>query len=383
MTKFAILSISLLLTSSNAINGALPQIKNTLDISQTQVETLSTIPAISVTIFTLLSSFIVNKLKLGMKNTVVVGLSLAGIGGILPAFIDSYTMMLVSRVLLGAGFGMYNSLAITIINRVYENNKGIETNLLGIRGSMEPLGQAILTVLAGFLLYIGWRYSFAIYLFAFPIAILFFMSVTNVKSDSEKATTNNVEKMNPFVYLWVLFAVLLNSNLNAVIVRFPSIATSYFGDNFNASNYLAIIPLIAIITGFFFGVIYKRLGYKTLYLGLTVQILSNLLISLSNGNFGLLLSGVLLCNIAGTWCYPYIFTILGKITPKSTQTFANSLIIVGLNLGIFLVPYTLNIFQKISPKSDLSAPFLVYAVILIGLMIVIPISRSRKKNYNK
>lgn len=380
MTKFAVLSISLLLISSNSINGALPQIKSALDISQTQVETLSTISAVSVTIFVLFSNWIVN--KFGMKRTIVIGLILSGIGGVLPAFIDSYIMMLISRVIMGAGFGIYNSLAVTIINRIYENNKGTEATLLGIRGSMEQIGQAALTFLAGLLLNIGWRYSFIIYLAAFPIAILFAVFVPDVKTDVERADSNSSEKMNPAVYLWMLFAILINSNANAVSVRFPSLATSYFGDDFNASNYLAIIPLIAIISGFVFGTIYRRLGSKTLYLGVTVLIASNLLISLSDGNFGLMLLGVLLSSVPGTWCLPYIFAILGKITPKSTQTFANSLIFVGTNLGLFFVPYILNIFQKISPNNDLSAPFLIYAIVLIALMFVMFIINRRKKHAN-
>lgn len=381
ITKFSILSISLLLISSNSINGALPQIKNALEISQTQVETLSTISAISVTIFVLFSNLIVN--KLGMKRTIVMGLVLSGVGGILPAFIDSYIWMLISRVIMGAGFGIYNSLAVTIINRIYGNNKGTEATLLGIRGSMEQIGQAVLTFLAGLLLNIGWRYSFIIYLAAFPIAILFAIFVPDVKTDSEKADRNSSEKLNPAVYLWTLFAILINSNANAVSVRFPSLATSYFGDNFNASNYLAIIPLIAIISGFIFGAIYRRLGSKTLYLGITVLIISNLLISLSSGNFGLMLLGVLLSSVPGTWCLPYIFAILGKVTPKSTQTFANSLIFVGCNVGLFLVPYILNIFQRISTSNNLSAPFLIYAIILIVLLIVMIITSRTKKSIRK
>ncbi|GAA3024514.1 MFS transporter [Tetragenococcus solitarius] len=381
MTKFAILSISLLLISSNSINGALPQIKNALDISQTQVETLSTISAVSVTIFVLFSNLVVN--KLGMKRTIVVGLILAGIGGILPAFTNSYMAMLISRIIMGAGLGMYNSLAVTIINRVYEDNKSTEATLLGIRGSMEQIGQAVLTFIAGLLLNIGWRYSFIIYLAAFPIAILFAMFVPDVKTDVEKAESNTSERMNPVVYLWMLFAILINSNANAVSVRFPSLATTYFGDDFNASNYLAVIPLIAIISGFVFGSIFRRLGSKTLYLGITVLIISNLFISLSDGNFVFMLLGVFLSSVPGTWCLPYIFSILGRITPKSTQTFANSLIFVGCNLGLFMVPYILNVFQRISPSNDLSSPFLIYAIVLVVLMVIMFIGSRAKKNTNE
>ena len=66
LQKGAILSISLMLTSSQAINGIIPQMKQSLGISQSQSELLGTVPSVTVIIFILLSSYFAK--RVGMKK---------------------------------------------------------------------------------------------------------------------------------------------------------------------------------------------------------------------------------------------------------------------------------------------------------------------------
>ena len=84
LTKIAFLGISFVLTSAYAINGALPQMTEALHISSTEAQVLATTPSITVTIFVLLSSFIAA--KLGDKNTIILGVTLVGIAGMIPFF---------------------------------------------------------------------------------------------------------------------------------------------------------------------------------------------------------------------------------------------------------------------------------------------------------
>ena len=107
LQKVGVLGISLMLTSSQAINGVIPQMKEALNISQSQSELLGTAPSITVILFILLSSYVAD--KLGMRKTIIIGLLLAGIGGILPVFVANFPIVLISRIILGAGLGLYNS----------------------------------------------------------------------------------------------------------------------------------------------------------------------------------------------------------------------------------------------------------------------------------
>ncbi|HAR1442013.1 TPA: MFS transporter, partial [Enterococcus faecium] len=375
LQKVAILSISLMLTSSQAINGVIPQMKQSLGISQSQSELLGTAPSITVILFILLSSYFAK--RIGMKKTIILGLLLAGIGGIIPVFTATFQTVLISRVILGAGLGVYNSLAVTYISSLYSGNT--RATLLGIRNSMEALGQTILIFLAGVLVNINWTASFLVYAIAFPVALLFALKVPEIRDENSDIPENHVkEKMNPMVFALVLFAILLVMNSIAISVRFASIATEIKGVNFNASNYLALMPILGILAGFMFGPINKWIGKGTLYLGIIFFIISNLLIAVSNGNMTFLLTGLFLSSITGSWCFPFIFSNLDKVTTKNTINFATSLIFIGCNIGNFIAPIAMQLAQFLTRSTNLTAPFFVFAGIFIVILFVTFFATNKK-----
>lgn len=375
LQKGAILSISLMLTSSQAINGVIPQMKQSLGISQSQSELLGTAPSITVILFILLSSYFAK--RIGMKKTIILGLLLAGIGGIIPVFTATFQTVLISRVILGAGLGLYNSLAVTYISSLYSGNT--RATLLGIRNSMEALGQTILIFLAGVLVNINWTASFLVYAIAFPVALLFALKVPEIRDENSDIPENHIkEKMNPMVFALVLFAILLVMNSIAISVRFASIATEIKGVNFNASNYLALMPILGILAGFMFGPINKWIGKGTLYLGIIFFIISNLLIAVSNGNMTFLLTGLFLSSITGSWCFPFIFSNLDKVTTKNTINFATSLIFIGCNIGNFIAPIAMQLAQFLTRSTNLTAPFFVFAGIFIVILFVTFFATNKK-----
>jgi predicted MFS family arabinose efflux permease len=375
LQKGAILSISLMLTSSQAINGIIPQMKQSLGISQSQSELLGTVPSVTVIIFILLSSYFAK--RVGMKKTIILGLLLAGVGGILPAFMANFQIILISRVILGAGLGLYNSLAVTYISSLYSGDT--RATLLGIRNSMEALGQTILIFLAGLLVNITWTASFLVYAVAFPIAFLFAMKVPEIRNEQNDISKNDVkEKMNPIVFVLVIFAILLVMNSIAISVRFASIAAEIKGGEFNASNYLALMPILGILAGFIFGPVNKWIGKGTLYLGIIFYIVSNLLIATSNGNMTFLLMGLFLSSITGSWCFPFIFSNLDKVTTKNTVNFATSLIFIGCNIGNFIAPIVMELAQLLTGSTHLTAPFYVFAGIFMLVLFVTFFMTKRK-----
>lgn len=375
LQKGAILSISLMLTSSQAINGVIPQMKQSLGISQSQSELLGTAPSITVIVFILLSSYFAK--RIGMKKTIILGLLLAGIGGIIPVFTATFQTVLISRVILGAGLGLYNSLAVTYISSLYSGNT--RATLLGIRNSMEALGQTILIFLAGVLVNINWTASFLVYAIAFPVALLFALKVPEIRDENSDMPENRVkEKMNPMVFALVLFAILLVMNSIAISVRFASIATEIKGVNFNASNYLALMPILGILAGFMFGPINKWIGKGTLYLGIIFFIISNLLIATSNGNMAFLLTGLFLSSITGSWCFPFIFSNLDKVTTKNTINFATSLIFIGCNIGNFIAPISMQLAQFLTRSTSLTAPFFVFAGVFMTVLLVMFFATKKK-----
>ncbi|MDT2815486.1 MFS transporter [Vagococcus carniphilus] len=378
VTPWAVLSVSLILTSGMAINGTLPLIKEHLSLSQTQSELLGTIPSLTVFLVVLLSTLIVK--KIGMKKTVLMGLSLVAIGGTLPILTpNSYPAILLSRLILGAGLGCYNSSAVNYINELFVGKQRM--NLLGMRNSMESIGQMFLTFIAGLLISFGWQFSYLIYLGAIPIAILFYFFVPDVKK--EESTTKEKKKITLLPILSVIFASIMVMNSIAIAVRFPALAVALKGATYNTSLYLALMPVLGIISGFLFQKLTSLIKHRILYVAVIINLLANLLIAVSANSFFLLVLGLLISSIPVAWVLPYLFNHIEKISGGMNTRFLTSLIFLGCNFGVLIAPVLMRLFEMMGGTSDLYFPFYVFTCMFLFLLIILVFVHNKVNNKNE
>ena len=142
---------------------------------------------ISMPSFAILLVMIVNVFwssYLSERLMVIGGLILYVTAGLMPLFCRDYTFVLVTRFLMGTGTGMVNSRAVSAISERYEGKT--REKLLGYRGSVEALGNAVLTMIAGLLLMTGWKNVFYIYGVGIIILILY---LTGVPAEKQKQGT--------------------------------------------------------------------------------------------------------------------------------------------------------------------------------------------------
>lgn len=378
ITKVAFLGISFMLTSAYAINGALPQMTKSLGVSATEVQALATTPSIVVTVFVLLSSFIAA--KLGDKKTIILGMLLVGFAGIVPFFVSSYAAILVSRMVLGAGFGIFNSLAVSMIAVMYQGQT--RATMLGWRAAVEQIGQAVLTFVAGLLLNFGWHTTFLVYLLAFPILYLFYVRVpdtTEMLAEAEekqgKAAKKSLEgpkKISPVVWILTLFAAFLVIDYMAIQLSFPFMAQSPGVNGMVVSTILSFMLVAAMVGGIVYGTIQKLFGRFTLQVGLILMAISNYLVAFSNHNFVMLTIGVLLIGFPMQLISPFIFSQLPNLAPLKKQPFVTSIILIGFNVGVFVEPFIISFLAGIMGNHTSNVAAAAYTTIpLLGVILLI------------
>ena len=172
MEKFSLLSLSLMLVSTFAVSPALPKMLSfyqTRGYSNAQVELLLSLSSFAILAVLLLNPWI--NLWLSERWSIILGLLLLSIGGSLPVFLQFYPLVFLSRLLLGLGIGLINARAISMISERFSGK--IRVQMLGLRGSAEVLGSAILTFLAGQWLNVSWSFAFLIYGFGFLILLCY------------------------------------------------------------------------------------------------------------------------------------------------------------------------------------------------------------------
>lgn len=114
MLIIALLFLNIVEQAASVITATIPGMAKTFsNVSLTNVEMLTTIVSMFVTVFVLVSGVIVK--KIGQKQTALLGMVIAAVSSIVPAFSNSYMVVLVSRAVLGIGIGLANPLAISLI----------------------------------------------------------------------------------------------------------------------------------------------------------------------------------------------------------------------------------------------------------------------------
>lgn len=396
VTKLAFLSVSFMVTSAYAIQGSLPQLKAALHITQTQSEYLVTTPSFAVMIFVVLSPLLQSWFHISDKKIIMLGVFIVGLTGLVPMFVSNYGIVLASRLALGAGYGLYNSQAISMISVWYEGNE--RAQMLGWRAAAEQIGQATTLFIAGLLLSsFGWRQSFLVYALTFVVLLFFAARVpddSKVEAVEQKEEKQEVEgkekgKISPVVYLLILFAFLLVVDYVGMENRFSGVAVAIKGASYTgSSNFLSLMLIGATLGGLFYGSIKKVMGFGTVYFGLILMAVSNFLFAYgaSHRSFMMLVIGLLLIGFPLQLVSPLIFNLLPDLAPAERQPLITSMILIGFNFGAFFSPtiaeWTNHIMGRPQAGLDLAAPFVPYGVglLVIALVIFIATRRQVKKN---
>lgn len=364
--KFSLLSISLVLTSAYALSPSIPQmIKSFPEQSVSSVELLVTVPAFSVMILVLLSSFISK--RLGEKLTVCIGLALVAVFGVIPMFVTSYLVVLISRILLGAGFGLINSFAVSLISEFYHGDE--KAAMMGFRSAFESLGQSIMTFIAGMLLAFGWKYSALVYLIAVPILLIFYLYIpknTREKSTDDQSTSvATKQSISAPIWLITVFLFLIVIFYIGMTVRFPLlVTTNHMGTAEATSGTLSIMTFAGMLTGFIFGMIYRLFSKYTLAIGIFCMAISNLIVNFTSSfviaSFGAVLSGVAYAIIVA-----FTFSLISDVSSPGSATLSTSIVLVGCNLGALLAPYGLKLVSVIFGSHSITLSFIVYGILLL------------------
>jgi MFS family permease len=142
MFKISLLSISIFLMMAPAIAPALPLMYNAFPgVNKAGVETLSTVPNIGIVIGLLISPFLIK--LMGQKATILTGLIVTLLAGTFPMYSSVYTLILISRALLGFGIGLFNSLAVSLIPQFYSKDEDELATMVGYQNVMGAVGAAI------------------------------------------------------------------------------------------------------------------------------------------------------------------------------------------------------------------------------------------------
>ncbi|WP_165212272.1 MFS transporter [Streptococcus tangpeifui] len=377
MEKISLLALSLMLVSTYAISPALPEMihyYNQRGISSDRVELLVSLPSFAIIAVLLITPGISRFFS--ERLIIVSGLCLLSLGGFFPLMNQTYNLVFLSRLVLGLGIGLINARAISIISQRFTGRDRIK--MLGLRGSAEVLGSALLTFIAGQLLNFTWSVTFAIYALGFLILGLYLAFVPQ-SPESSPVQQEPIKKqiktdhLIPRQLLYILslalyagFVILINS---ANTLRIPLVVTQYgLGSAQQASLILSLMMLMGIVAGTFFSSLVELLGRSLM--SLVVFILGlGLFVMWLAPDIIILGLGALLTGFVYSLGVTYVFNLISETIPKRHLHTATTLVLLGCNLGGACASLVLRFFGFFASGSG--ATFAIFGGLSIGLGLVL------------
>ncbi|WP_412989843.1 MFS transporter [Pediococcus siamensis] len=385
--KIGLLSIALTMQASSAVSATVPNmVKYFSNQSTTSVQALITIPSFSVMLFILLSTWIVK--LIGKRNTVLLGLSVSLIGGVIPAFTDNFTIVEVGRFLFGAGTGMYTPLAVSLIGDFFHGDE--QRNLLGIRSAISAFGSSVATFIAGLLLVWGWHSAYFVYLVIIPVILLFVWGYPK-KSETlyQKEVSEEVEdkktktgKVSPIVWMGILMLfVYFNGMMATYTGSGLAIQELKLSNQGFLSTSLAIGGILGAAITMFYGPIFRVLRH---YTPVVVMIIGGIgMIGMAHSANMFMYTVFLVLTSSTALIVPYVYGAIMDDVPSASKNLIISIAMAGNNVASFLSPYTIALLGKLIGKTDSVTSFMIAAVLFLFDAVVFTfMALARKKQSN-
>ncbi|MEL1136521.1 MFS transporter [Desulfitobacterium sp. THU1] len=332
--KFGVLAVSAMGMGAMVTNPVLADIMKAFpDIDPTTIMLISGLPSLFVVIFAPIYGKLTQYLP---KKTLFAIASLCfAVGGIMPAFLSNFTLILAMRCLLGVGLGFLLPMAADLISDFFDGHE--RETMMGFQSAFTSIGGIMYQLAGGFLGSYGWDYAF----YAYIIGVIIFFAVHLTLPEPERKVIPQGEKMKMpsrvYTSFFSLFAfqIILFILMNNAAVMLDG---EKMGDAASIGLALTLMTVGGLIGGFFAGKvmrILKEYTFSILYLlcaaGFGIGYTSHTLLQFFVATTMIGLSmGVLV---------PSYWVKLSVSVPPPLVALAISIGVSAMNIGGFVQPY--------------------------------------------
>ncbi|MGL5700084.1 MAG: MFS transporter [Kluyvera sp.] len=364
--KISLLSISLINMSGPAVAAAIPLMATAFPLrSLADIELTVSVTNFGILLLVILAPFFVR--LLGDRKTVMAGLILALVAGCVPIFSNSYATVLFSRFMLGCGIGLFNSLSYSLICQYFDGDE--RATLLGYQNAVSAIGSALMTLLISQLIAHGWHSVFLIYAITLIPILLFGLNIPQTRTVAV-ATMSRSWRIDWRVPGYALYLFFIFAGYMILIFKLATVVTTVgYGDAVWASLLITLTTVISFPGGILFGRASRMFGHALLPLSLLI-IGAALLLLVCSDSLAATAVSVLAAGFVFAFVIPYFFSCAAAVSSPNMQTVTSSILLIGINFGVFLHPWVIRMIQVAGGRSDIFFPITTYGVLFIVTAII-------------
>ncbi|NMD44171.1 MAG: MFS transporter [Clostridiales bacterium] len=377
--KFGIYGIALLMMGIIGISGALATIgANFPDVSELAIQNLIAIPCIVVIPVTVL----VGKLMESISKKVIalVGAVLFLIGGVAPAFMSNFTLILVMRGIFGVGVGVAQVVSTAL---VAENFEGAEREKVqGNLQACQMLGCALLVFTAGALADVKYNLAYYVHFIAIITIVLVLLGVPNKKPVGAGVSGEQKPKTRMTKGAWTMAALTFAL---FIIGQTYSVQLSYLvvekgiGSSTQAGLGIAFFAIGGFVMGLLFGKVSSKVKTYIIALGIAVMALGCFIVTFAGG-MAACHTGSLLYGMGLSMALPGIFITTTTSVDPFSAGMAISIVTALQNLAQFCNPYLYSfIASALRTEKIVFTQLLLTSVLLAVLAVCMAVWGMKKK----
>lgn len=368
MLKPTIISISMATVMAGAaISPALGVIARAFpEASSTMIKMLLTAPAITIIPFTFLTSYLTTKLS--KRTVVIIGLGVYLIGGVGPQFMPTIELLILFRLVLGAGVGILMPLSESLIYDYFTGKERVK--MMGYNSAFSNFGGIITMLIAGWLATFSWQQPFNVYLLGLLIFVLVFFYLPPGEITQPPQHERNL-KIPLAVYGYSIA-------MGAIILAYYAVATNMalyleqtnLGGSALAGMIISFAAIGGMMTSLFLVQVMAVLKDYLIPVMLSAMAIPFLVLSFTN-SVPVVMISVCFIGFAQGSLFP-VLTMKALNSVKLHQTDKTIAVATAFIFsGQFLSPLVLDTISKIANQTAIRFQFAVLSVsILIAVVII-------------
>lgn len=350
----------------NQVGQAYPTVPTSL------VQMLVTAPALTSMAVALAAGWLVTKTP--KKRLVLLGCLVMGALGIAPMAGGGFGMLLLSRLLMGAGMGLLMSLSTAIIADYFDGAE--RTAVMGLQGAGAGGGVLLASLLGGMAGKTDFRGIYPLHLIAFVylagIALCLPESEPTPPKQGEKLTLNR--QVFALCGITALEAVLFTAFTTNISMHLSGAAETA---TLIAGRLTALFSVTQIGAGLCLGTVNRWTKGRTLPLAVFQAALGGACLCLGNGPL-LLVVGAIAFGLSQGLFIPSAMGAVTHMVPPSSVTLAAACVTISINAGQFLSPVVLNGLADALPGTSTTGTVFGVTAALAVLLTAVLLWKKKK-----
>ena len=329
------------------------------------IQLVVSLPALFIILTNLVFPLLCRLMK--TRTLALTGLALYVISGAGAFFVDSMSLLLVLRALMGVSVGMIMPLSTGLLAFYFPPEE--QAKLMGLSAAMNQMGGVVATFLAGMLAGINWNYAFLVYLLGVIAMVLVALFLPSERlSGRGGVSLTLLKRFHPSVVGMFLVMILF-------FIYPTNFALTASGTLSSTGVTLVMVGLdvVAFLVGLVFGKLMSRFAASMKYVA-PLGFLAGYLCLAMTGSLAGLLIGSALIGAANGVGVPYLNTIGSVKAGKDAATTVMPLLSAALYLGQFLSPL---IVSPVASAFKVS-PYMVGAGIAVIFLLQAFLTRNKQ-----